>query len=288
MKEYTDYELQVLSEIEQWKNEKDSLLIKLFDKAGAPVAWVYDKIVPGAAQKTISSAVLGVLEMLFDSAQWTYPDKQIFDIARKQGIEICEYTELAKYDIDKLDIIARSFFNENKITAALEGAGCGLGGLALVAADIPMLFTISFRAIQQVGSSYGFDMQDPAMLPVVLSILNAGSVATSLAKANTLTDMKIAAIALAKNWSYKKVAERTQTGVLLQLLKNRTKDMPKQIANSVTKRKLAQALPVVSMGIGAGFNYWFISNVVRTSYMVFRDMYITRKYENDTDISIDI
>jgi hypothetical protein len=237
--------------------------------------------VPGSVQKTVGKAVIGFIEMLKDAAQWTYPDKSIVKEARKLGIEIYHHRQLRDYDVEKLDQIARRYFNSNKIIGALEGAGCGLGGLALIAADIPLLFTVSFRAVQQIGSSYGFDMEDPDMLPIVMSVFNAGATASEAAKTAALADMRVAAIAFSKNWTYKKVAERTQTGIVTQLLKERTKRLPKDIANNITKRKLAQVIPLVGSAIGAGFNYWFLSNTVRASYMIFRDMHLSMKYDSE-------
>src|SRR5581483_4856206 len=35
--------------------------------------------------------------------------------------------------------------------------GCGLGGAALLAADIPLLFGIAFRVVRLVGCAYGTD-----------------------------------------------------------------------------------------------------------------------------------
>ena len=277
----TPYEQKVRKEIEDWKRKKDGLLTKALGLAGKPIDFIYEKVVPGSVQKTVGKAIYGFIEMLKDAAYWTYPDKDIVKESRKIGIEINDHRQLREYDLEKLDQIARRYFNSNKIIGALEGGGCGLGGLALIAADIPLLFTVSFRAVQQIGSSYGFDMEDPDMLPVIMSIFNAGASASEAAKAAALADMRVAAVAFSKNWTYKKVAERTQTGVVTQLLKERTKRLPKDIANNITKRKLAQVIPLAGAAIGAGFNYWFLSNTVRASYMVFRDMHLNMKYSSD-------
>lgn len=273
----TPYERHVKAEIERWQVEKDGVLTKAVNVLDRPLDWVYEKI-PDAGRKTVEQAVLGFMEMLRDASQWTYPNDGIVKEAKNVGIYVADYRELRDHDLEKLDRIARRHFGPNKVIAALEGAGCGLGGMALIAADIPALFTISFRAIQQIGSSYGFDMEDPAMTPVVMSIFNAATTSSSVAKAAALVDMGVAAEALAKNWTYKRVAQRTETGVVAAFLKDRTKHLPKAIANNVTKRKLAQAIPLVGAAVGAGFNYWFLRNTARGAYMLFREMYLARKY----------
>lgn len=279
MKKYTKYEKKVLNEIEEWKNQKEGFLSKMLTKVGKPFEWIYNNVLPNSVEKTITKAVLGFMEMLKDAAFWTYSNSGFVKEAKKIDIEIVDYRDLENENLETCDKIARRYFSSNKLIALLEGFGCGLGGFVLIAADIPALFTISFRAVQQIGSSYGFDMEDPDMFPVVMSVFNAGSAASSTAKAAAIADMRVAAKAYTKNWTYKKVAERTQTGVITNVLKQRTKHLPKDIANNVTKRKLSQAIPIVGGVIGAGFNYWFLSTTVRGAYMIFRDMYLTRKYE---------
>ena len=45
----------------------------------------------------------------------------------------------------------------------------------LIAADIPLLFGINLRLIQQIGAAYGFDVSGPEFGPLVLSIFNVAS-----------------------------------------------------------------------------------------------------------------
>ncbi len=191
------YERRVRDEIDTWQDEKDGVLTKALNVTGLPIGWAYERI-PDAGRRTVEQAVLGFMEMLRDASRWTYPDKGIVEEARKVGIEVDDYRDLADHDLEKLDQIARSYFGSNKIVAALEGGGCGLGGMALIAADIPLLFGLSFRAVQQIGSCYGFDMEDPEMTPVVMSVFNVGSTASSTAKAAALVDMRVAAVAFGR------------------------------------------------------------------------------------------
>jgi hypothetical protein len=216
--------------------------------------------------------------MLKDLTYWTYSDKTVITEAKKAGLTVKKVSDLQLQDIEKLDRIARRFFGTNKMLAALEGAGCGLGGLALIAADIPTLFGIGFRSIQQIGSSYGFDMRNPDMLPVIMGIFSAGSGLEVAVKSSVLADMHIAAAAMAGKAAYGKLAERTKTAVLAEVLHKTARSFPAQLAENLTKRKLAQAIPIVGAAIGAGFNYWFMSTIVVSAYMVFRKLYIERKY----------
>lgn len=244
------------------------------------IRWVAGHVppIPLSIMRPVLKSVQGFLEVLKDGSYWTYSDEAILRAARRENLDVERIADLADKDLDALDRVARSFFAENKIMSALEGAGTGLGGIILIAADIPAVFTVAFRAIQQIGAAYGFDMKDPNMTPIVLSALGFAAGAEEATKVAALADMHMAARMLARRLSYKKVAERTAIGGAINALKLASKNMPQEIAKNITKKKLAQMIPFVGAAVGAGFNYWFISDTSRTAYMLFREMYLARKY----------
>ena len=279
---YSNYELNVLDEIREWEEAKPGMVIKALDLIGKPITMMIENI-PGGTRNVIGKAITGFMEMLKDISYWTYTDSSILKKARRAGLEVTSLQDLAGCDIEKLDALARRHFTIHKIVAALEGAGCGLGGLALIAADIPALFGISFRSVQQIGSCYGFNMQDPDMLPVIMGIIHAGSGFSVAVKSSVLADMHIAAAALAGKAAYGKLAERTKTALMVEVLRKTSRSLPGQIAKNMSSRKLGQAIPVIGAALGAGFNYWFMSNTILAAYMLFRKLSIERRHISDTD-----
>lgn len=278
MRELSVYEQSARAEIETWKKKENGLVSKALDGVG----WLANKVgsfVPRQVADPIMKAVLGALEALKDASAWTYSDASIIKEANRLGLKVESLSELRGRDLEVLDKLAQKQFTSNKLAAALEGGALGLGGGFLIAADVPALFTLSFRAIQQIGSSYGFDMDDPKMRPVVLSVLSAGSGASAAAKSRLLLDMTIAAEAFAAKWTYEKVAQQTATGAAAKALKEATKHLPRKIAQNVTKQKLGQAIPVIGAAVGAGFNYWFLSTTCEAAYMAFRELHIQRRLQ---------
>ncbi|HOD15918.1 MAG TPA: EcsC family protein [Spirochaetota bacterium] len=274
---YTGYELKVLDEIREWEEAKPGMVIQALDLIGKPISMMIENV-PGSTRIIIGKAVTGFMHMLKDISYWTYTENSILKKARKAGLDVTSIHDLGDCDIEKLDELAREYFTANKIIAALEGAGCGLGGLALIAADIPALFGISFRSIQQIGSCYGFNMQDPDMLPVIMGIIHAGSGFSVAVKSSVLADMHIAAAALAGKAAYGKLAERTKTALMIEILKKSSRSLPGQIAKNISSRKLGQAIPIIGAALGAGFNYWFMSNSILAAYMLFRKLNIERRH----------
>lgn len=280
---YTPYEMQARAEIDAWRDAKDGALMKALRTVAEPIGKVAgkaaDAVVPDAVKETLQRAVLGGLEGLADAARWSYSEEHLLEKAHELGLNAETIGDLASQDLEGLDQLARGQFTKNKVGAALAGAGLGFGGVLAVPADMAALFGASLRVVQQIGASYGFDMRDPELRPVVYSVFSAGANASTAAKSAALADMAIASKAYAANWTYAKVAEKTQTGVLIQALKERTKGLPREISKHVVKRKLpGQISYVLAPAMGAGFNYWFLTNTCRAGYMLFRELYLQRKY----------
>lgn len=276
--ELTQYEVQARAQLVAWRDRSDGLVQRRVNEVTQRVSGLLGQMVPERLSGALMNAIQGAIDALKDASFWTYSDAALVREARKLGLECEKIADFKNVDLEQLDRLARRFFGSNKLLAALEGAGTGFGGAALIAADVPALFTISFRSIQQIGSCYGFDMTDPAMRPIVLSVLGAGAASSSAAKAQALLDMRLAASAFASGWSYQRVAEFTATGVAARALKRISERLPRDIAKELSRKKLAQLLPFVGAAVGAGFNYWFLRTTTETAYMLFRELYLQRKY----------
>lgn len=273
----TEYEQRARDEILTWRDRKDTRLGRTFNTAVDAVGKL-GRFIPPHAAEVLVKAVEGALDGLRDASRNTYSVEYIIRDARARGLDVSRIEALRAQDMEALDQLARRYFSSNKLMAAAEGALVGMGGAMLIPADVPALFGLAFRTIQQIGSAYGFDMSNPAMRPVVLSVLSASSAASSAAKAQVLLDMKVAAAAFATKTTYERVAKISATGAAAKALKKATEHLPRRIALNVTKRKLAQTIPYLGAAVGAGFNYWFLSSTAEAAYMVFRELHLQEKY----------
>lgn len=272
----TPYEQDVCAEIVEWAGEEPGTIRKAAQKAQA---WVSDGI--GAAlpyKEVLARAVSGGLKALQDASRQTIQAGAILKKARKQGIDAGSLEALRSAPLEDRDELAGSLFTWSKVLGGLEGAATGATGLPGALADVPGLLGLSLREVQKIGTAYGYDVSRPAVRPVVLRVLDAGAGASVASKTGLLTDLHVTAEAMARSWTYKKVAQTTQTGVAVRALKEATKGLPRKISRQVTKQRLAQALPAVGAVVGGGFNYWFMSRVVRAAQMTFRSLDLKRRY----------
>jgi hypothetical protein len=267
----TDYERQVQREIERWeRGGTDNLLTQALGFVMKPVDWAFDQFVPENVVDTLTDALNSALGTLNDASEWTYDAADLLEKARAQGLAVDEVEDLRDKPLEVLDPLAQSLVSQNALMAALSGGGSGLGGALFIAADIPILFTLNFRLIQQVGAAYGFPMQGPEYKPLVMTIFNVAASGSRDAKTDALRELSVAAAAFAHGSGYR---GRSAQGTLREQIGH----IPREIAKSLAARKLAQLIPVAGAAVGAGVNYWFTDQTAKAAVMLFRTLYLERK-----------
>lgn len=265
----TDYEKTARRQIEQWERGDGSVLSMAANWAMRPMDWVVERVVPPDLIDQASEAVAQFLSYLNDASEWTYAPDDLIREAREAGMAIDRLEDLRDQPLERLDPLARSHFTPNAILAAVEGGGTGLGGAVLIAADVPLLFTINLRMIQQIGAAYGFPMQGPGYRPIVLSIYNVAASGSRESKSDALREISVAAAAFAGGQSY--------AGRVRSTFRDQNRHLPREISKNVLRRKIAQAIPLAGAAVGAGINYWFTNESAETAFMLFRALYIERK-----------
>jgi hypothetical protein len=273
----TAHERSVCEEIKDWRST-DGALSSIRKRIEDTVSSAVSRVTPEEVRSAVTAALEGSVDVVRDGSRMTFRAESILKKARSQGIEAQAVSDLADASMEKVGTLSKRYFLSNKLAAGTEGGVCGFFGPWSAAVDLPLMFGVAFRGVQQVGTCYGFEMDDPDLRPVVLSVFNVGAGASSVAKTRLLVDVHIAAEAFARRWTYRKVAERTATGTAAQTLKQMTKGLPKKIANKVTKQKLAQSLPFIGSVIGACVNYGFVGRTLRAARMTFRSLFLTRRY----------
>ncbi|HET6569090.1 MAG TPA: EcsC family protein [Rhodothermales bacterium] len=262
------YEKNVQREIEKWHHQDASLVVQALSWAAKPLDWAVERVSPDLIDQA-GKAVSDFLSMLSDASEWTYDYKDLLETARKRGLDIQDVEDLREQPMEERDALARAHFTQNAVLAAVEGGGAGLGGVFFIAADIPLLFTVNFRLIQQIGASFGYPMRGPAYRPLVLAIFNASSSGSREARNDALREVSVAAAAFASNLEYK--------GRVSGTLRDQNRHFPREIAKNILGRKLMQAIPIAGAAVGAGVNYWFTMQTAEAAYMLFRALSLEAK-----------
>ncbi len=265
----SSYDKQAAREIDRWLRGDGSLLGQAVNFMMKPVDWAIERAVPASIVNATGDGVAQFLELLNDASRWIPDMEDLLKAAQARGIAVDSIDDLHGHPLQDLDALARGRFGESRLLAALGGGGTGLGGLILIAADIPLLFVINLRLIQQIGACYGFPMRSPEYAPVVLSIFNAAAANNRDARGTALREVSVAAAALAGQTEYK--------GRVRGTLPDQSRHLPRELAKNLVGRKLLQTVPLAGSAVGAGINYWFTSETATTTYMLFRALYLEHK-----------
>jgi len=265
----TSYERSVQKDVDKWLHGDASLPARAMDWLMRPVDWAVEQTVPTHLVDQVSEAIGNFLSLLNDATKWTVDLTGILSEAKKKGVHSDALEDLRTEPLETLDEVSKSLFTQSTITAALSGGGTGLGGAALIVADIPLLFVINLHLIQKIGAAYGFPMTGPEHGPIVLSIFNAAAANSREARSGALHEIGIAAASYASGGSYE--------GRVRGVLSDQSRHVPRELAKNLVGRKLLQTVPLAGAAVGAGVNYWFTRETAETSYMLFRTLYINYK-----------
>ena len=264
----TDYERTAQREIDRWERG-ETLLQQALGFAMRPVDWAFDQFVPESVTDALTDALTQALSTLNDASAWTYDEADVIEKARAQGLDAETVGDLRDQPLDGLDALARTYASQNAVLAALSGGGAGLGGALLLAADIPVLFTVNFRLIQQIAAAYGFPLKGPGYTPLVVSIFNVAASGSREAKSDALRELAVAAAAIDGGGYRGRKAQGT--------LREQLGHVPREIAKNLGAQKLAQTIPIAGAAVGAGVNYWFTDQTAQAAVMLSRALYLERK-----------
>jgi uncharacterized protein (DUF697 family) len=278
---FDTYEESAAKEIQLWAEGEMSTLSKALRILSKPLDWAAERSATEGVMKEVNERIVSVLDTLSDASTWTYDEEGVLERAREEAdlAGAASLADLRSAPMSDLDDLARTYYTENAVLSALEGGGTGLGGVALLAADVPMLFTINLRLIQQVAASYGFRFDGPEARPLVLRIFSAAVADTPEARGEALDELRAAARDEALHApSHGEVGvgdASAEDGA--ETTENQSRVLVNEIARNVAAREMAQLIPLAGAATGAGLNYWFTTATAETAYMLSRALFLERK-----------
>lgn len=265
----TPYERSVRREIDAWQHGEASLLKQAVNWAMRPVDWAVERVAPPELVDQAGGVLESVFTRLAEASEWTVDGSGVLRGVQARGVQATRIEDLRSADLETLDAHARSLFTENAVLAAIEGGGTGLGGAALLLADLPLLFGINLRLIQQISATYGFPLRGPEWRPLVLSVWNVAASGGRESRNEALREISVAAAAFARDVPYR--------GRVSGTFRDQNRHVPREIAKGLLSHKLLQAIPIAGAAVGAGVNYWFTTETAEAAFMLLRALYLEVK-----------
>ncbi|MCA8921681.1 MAG: EcsC family protein [Planctomycetes bacterium] len=245
----------------------ESLLGRASRAVFRPVEALTERLVPDRVLELAGGGVEGVLKGIATISDKTLDLGGVLREARKHA-EVDRIEELKDQPLKVVDTIAEASTSQGQLLAALEGAGCGAGGVALLAADIPLLFGVCMRTVRHIGACYGVDPELPGEDVIAFKVFELACGGTQdryaeLLEIDTLAD---------ELDGLEQSQRAEKAAVLAGLFMSR--EAIKKIVSMLISRKVFQTIPLAGALVGAGFNYLFVADVAKTASMVYRRRYL--------------
>ena len=204
---------------------------------------------------------------------------------------VARASEMRDLDLRQLDRSLPGFRTAFTTAAVIEGGGSALvvtgaevsstvsGGVtvgvavAAIAADAVASMALMGRIIGQVAAEYGYDVRLPEEEAYALGVMSIGTAATAAEKAAALRSLRLLTTRMMRQATW---AELNQHGLVKLINK-----LFVAIGEKLTKRKLAQAVPVAGVFINAGLSAQMADSTYRAARDVYRLRFLSDKYGLD-------
>ncbi len=266
------YERDALAQIARWRRPPRKLLGKVSRAVGLPFDVASELVAraPGVGW-VIERSTLGIIHLGNDVAQWSVRPAAIHRDFQKRGHSHVRASEdVRELDLSAVDRAIGFLSVKYKGLALAEGAASGALGFAGIAPDILALVTLNLRAIGEYATYCGFDVSTQHERLFALNVLGLATSPADSTKAAVMAQLARIAQELAQQRAW----EHLQKHGFVRLLQH----FAHSLGIELTKRKLAQSLPVAGAAIGGGFNAYYTHKVCEAAYFLYRERFLAAKY----------
>ena len=286
---------------EKWRTKALEVSEKARERAGATVQKVpgadrFGELVTQALQGlTDAGARAGAASVRTNAVLQAYRDSG-HDVARLADIRDLALTDIhaVKPRLDLAYIAGSAIqgagtgFLASGATILAAGGTVGSGGVAAapgvgavvsaMAADAAAGVVTSNRAVAHVAAYYGYDVDEPGERIFALGVLSLG-LAEEAGKLAAYRELNKIVQALARRQAWKQLNQNQVAQVIRAVYR--------ALGMTLTKRKLAQAVPVVGVVVGAGLNARSLARVVDDAEHLYLERFLREKYDLPLDLDVD-
>ncbi|PAM96143.1 ABC transporter substrate-binding protein, partial [Flavobacterium sp. IR1] len=147
-----------------------------------------------------------------------------------------------------------------------QGGLTGMGGMFLLAADLPAVIAINLRSIQQIATIYGYDLKRPVEMVIALKLLHL----STLPKAFQAHEWDRLWQDLDQHHTDDIFYAGSEEIVEPEWLGQFIRQLAKSFVITMLRKKVFQGLPLVGMAFGAGINYRLSQQVIELSHKFYQ------------------
>lgn len=237
----------------------------VLDDVSRTLGDLVEVVVPESLTRAATAVVEDVLRMAVSGASAALRRERIVAELARRDPALRTLDRIRDAPLELLDEVAWSITLENRVAAALEGLGCGLGGPTLVLIDLPMLLLVNLNAIAAIATTYGFDTAQEAERDFAIALLAGG--------ADALRQRLVLDEDDGERLGARHPAARQAGRGALAL-----HEAAAEVAGRIARQKVLQAIPILGGAVGAGLNFHFTHTTARAAVMAYRYRWLMRRF----------
>ncbi|CAM5717445.1 hypothetical protein SAFG77S_10245 [Streptomyces afghaniensis] len=146
-----------LKNIEKWEKNQKGLFF--WEKIGRLPFVLLDKLTPTYIQEKIHILLDEIAVYIDNGGQYLVDnEKTLYKVKKELSLkEDVKLEDIKHFPIDSMEQTAEAFIKNRAKNAQIQGATTGFGGIFTLAVDIPLIFGITLKTIQEVAVAYGYD-----------------------------------------------------------------------------------------------------------------------------------
>lgn len=275
----TERDLKVKDELTEWENKLLSYQPNDFELTYEKYIEKAFSLLPAEVQShffTLLDDWLFHLHALIQGSQFQMDAKdRIISAGRIFDPQIESITDLRHLDIDQIKYIVQQQVARHRFYSFAQGGLAGTGGTILLGADLPAMAVINLRAVQLIAMSFGFEVNTPFEMMSSLKVFHIATLPPRL-QMSGWQELK-SELSNAHDYLFEGNEKLTDVSWVEQPIKQLLKAM----AIVAFRRKFLQGIPLVSMAIGAGSNYYLTRKVTDFAQHYYEMRYLLNKNDED-------
>jgi uncharacterized protein (DUF697 family) len=265
------------NEAKDWEREKPGFLNQVADFVLWPAEKAAEALIPDGIQDAVATAIQSCLSALAMQTARTFDADGIRSTVAKGKRTSKRKSEKGANELLAADDRAKQSWNWHIGFAVAEGAATGAAGFVGLAADVPALFTILLREIQEIGTCYGYDVTEKNEKEYSLHILRTGFASNAKLKMEFIISLKeFEQILINVTWK-KMSAALAAKQISKQSLLAALRQYAKTLGYELTKRKALQLVPIIGAIVGASLNGTLANDIGKAAYMSYRRRWIAER-----------
>jgi len=265
------YEEAAIREIDAWRNPVEGPFDKVSRSLSSAIDETTDLLrkVPGV-NWTFDTLIAGILARLNDfSHELVWTDAVYLDLQRA-GLRINTPGQAFDHDLEQIDRRTIDLISKYRALATAEGASTGYVGAAGILPDILALTAINLRAVGEYACYYGFDVSLDVERLNALNVLNVAAGGGDFNKGFALRPVARASLSIAKQQLIESAGQAAMTGAIKRAVE--------RLGVTLTRKKLAQLMPVAGAVVGGTFNLFYTAKVCTTAYHLYRERFLEERH----------